>query len=91
MIDFTLSDEQQAMQALAHTFAEQEIRPVAAELDEREEFPWELVRKAGEIGLTSFSFPERLGGLGISDELTGCIINEELAWGCAGEIGRAHV
>jgi acyl-CoA dehydrogenase len=84
MIDFTLTDEQQAMRDLAHTFAEQEIRPVAAELDEREEFPWGLVGKAGELGLTSFSFPERLGGLGISDELTGCIINEELAWGCAG-------
>jgi acyl-CoA dehydrogenase len=84
MIDFTLTEEQHALRDLAHTFAEQEIRPVAAELDEREEFPWDLVRKAGELGLTSYSFPERLGGLGIADELTGCIINEELAWGCAG-------
>ncbi len=39
MIDFTLNDEQQAMRDLAHTFAEEEIRPVAAELDESEEFP----------------------------------------------------
>jgi len=76
MIDFTLSDEQKAMQELAHTFAAQEIRPVAAELDEREEFPWELVKKAGELGLTTFAFPEELGGLGITDELTNCIITE---------------
>src|SRR5579883_3440476 len=78
MIDFELTDEQQAMRDLAHTFAEQEIRPVAAELDEREEFPWELVKKAGELGLTTFAFPEELGGLGITDELTNCIITEEL-------------
>ena len=56
MIDFTLTAEQMEMRDLAHTFAEQEIRPVAAALDEQEEFPWELVRKAGEIGLTTFAF-----------------------------------
>ena len=94
MIDFTLTDEQKAMQELAHTFAEQEIRPVAAELDEHEEFPWDLVRKAGELGLTTFAFPEELGGLGITDELTNCIITEELSWGCAGVatvLGGTHL
>jgi acyl-CoA dehydrogenase len=94
MIDFTLTDEQEAIQELAHTFAEQEIRPVAAELDEHETFPWELVRKAGELGLTTFAFPEELGGLGITDELTNCIITEELAWGCAGlatVLGGTHL
>ncbi|MBF6589885.1 MAG: acyl-CoA dehydrogenase family protein [Ktedonobacterales bacterium] len=93
-MDFTLTDEQQAMRELAHTFAEQEIRPVAAELDEHEEFPWDLVRKAGELGLTTFAFPEELGGLGITDELTNCIITEELAWGCAGVatvLGGTHL
>jgi alkylation response protein AidB-like acyl-CoA dehydrogenase len=94
MIDFTLTDEQQEMRDLAHTFAEEEIRPVAAELDEREEFPWELVNKAGELGLTSFAFPEEIGGLGITDELTNCIITEELSWGCAGVatvLGATHL
>ena len=94
MIDFTLTEEQEAMRALAHDFAEREIRPVAAELDEREEFPWELVRKAGEIGLTTFAFPEEVGGLGITDELTNCIITEELSWGCAGVatvLGGTHL
>jgi alkylation response protein AidB-like acyl-CoA dehydrogenase len=93
-IDFTLSDEQREIQALAHTFAEEEIRPVAAELDEREEFPWDLVKKAGELGLTTFAFPEELGGLGITDELTNCIITEELAWGCGGVatvLGGTHL
>jgi len=94
VIDFTLSDEQQEIQALAHEFAANEIRPVAAELDEHEEFPWELVKKAGELGLTTFAFPEELGGLGITDELTNCIITEELAWGCAGVatvLGGTHL
>jgi alkylation response protein AidB-like acyl-CoA dehydrogenase len=94
VIDFTLSDEQREIQALAHEFAADEIRPVAAELDEREEFPWELVKKAGELGLTTFAFPEDVGGLGITDELTNCIITEELAWGCAGVatvLGGTHL
>ena len=94
MIDFTLTDEQQAIQQLAHTFAEEEIRPVAAELDEHEEFPWGLVKKAGELGLTTFAFPEELGGLGITDELTNCLITEELSWGCAGVatvLGGTHL
>ena len=94
MFDFTPTDDQKAMRDLAHTFAEQEIRPVAAELDEREEFPWELVKKAGELGLTSYAFPERLGGLGVTDELTNCLISEELAWGCAGVatvLGGTHL
>jgi alkylation response protein AidB-like acyl-CoA dehydrogenase len=93
-IDFTLSDEQREIQLLAHTFAEEEIRPIAAELDEREEFPWDLVKKAGELGLTTFAFPEELGGLGITDELTNCIITEELAWGCGGVatvLGGTHL
>ncbi|HEY8323635.1 MAG TPA: acyl-CoA dehydrogenase family protein [Ktedonobacterales bacterium] len=94
MIDFTLTPEQSEMRDLAHTFAEQEIRPVAAELDEHEQFPWELVRKAGELGLTTFAFPEEVGGLGITDELTNCLITEELSWGCAGVatvLGGTHL
>ncbi len=94
MIDFELTTEQKAMQELAHSFALQEIRPVAGELDENEEFPGALVHKAGELGLTTFAFPEELGGLGITDELTNCIITEELAWGCAGVatvLGGTHL
>jgi acyl-CoA dehydrogenase len=93
-IEFTLGDDQREIQALAHTFAEEEIRPVAAELDEREEFPWDLVKKAGDLGLTTFAFPEELGGLGITDELSNCIITEELAWGCGGVatvLGGTHL
>ena len=83
-LEFSLSDEQKAIQALAHDFAEREIRPVAAEFDESEEFPYEVVKKAHRLGLSPAAFlPEEYGGQGF-DFLTELILNEELSWGCAG-------
>ncbi len=84
MIDFELTEEQRMMKDTAHKFAENEIRPVAAEYDESGEFPWPIVEKAHEIGLTNFYFPEEYGGGGITSHLTGHIVAEELSWGCAG-------
>jgi alkylation response protein AidB-like acyl-CoA dehydrogenase len=66
---------------LAHSFAEREIRPVAAEFDRTEEFPAEVIRKAAKVGLTSFDLPETYGGGGIDSVRTACLIGEELAWG----------
>ena len=83
-LEFSLSDEQKVIQALAHDFAEREIRPVAAEFDESEEFPYEVVKKAHRLGLSPAAFlPEEYGGQGF-DFLTELILNEELSWGCAG-------
>ena len=83
-LEFSLSDEQKVIQALAHDFAEREIRPVAAEFDESEEFPYEVVTKAHRLGLSPAAFlPEEYGGQGF-DFLTELILNEELSWGCAG-------
>lgn len=80
-----LTDDQREIQALAREFARTEIRPVAAEVDERDTYcPIEVVYKAAEVGLTSFMLPEAVGGGGIGDVLTGCIVQEELNWGCAG-------
>jgi alkylation response protein AidB-like acyl-CoA dehydrogenase len=87
MIAFDLTDEQREMRDLAHRFAEQEIRPVAPEYDEREEVPWEVIRKAAQTGFTSYYIPEEYGGGGITDTLTQCLVREELAWGCAGICG----
>jgi alkylation response protein AidB-like acyl-CoA dehydrogenase len=84
MISFDLTDEQRSMQDLAHSFAEKEIRPVAAEYDEKEEMPWEVIRKAAQTGMLSFHIPEQYGGAGIIDSLTHCLVIEEIAWGCAG-------
>jgi acyl-CoA dehydrogenase len=82
-IHFDLSEEQRQFQELAHSFAEKEIRPVAPEFDEREEFPWDVVKKAAELGLMTYGLPEEYGGTG-ADALTQCVVTEEMAWGCAG-------
>ena len=88
MIDFSLTDEQKAMQKMAHEFAEKEIRPRAEEYDQSEEYPWDIVKKAAKLGLTHFGFPEEYGGGGVTDPVTHFIVAEELGWGCAG-IGTA--
>ncbi len=86
-VSFQLSEEQEALRQLAHDFAENEIRPVAAHHDKTGEYPWEVIRKAHELGLVNLHVPERLGGLGLGD-FEGVLIAEELAWGCTG-IGTA--
>lgn len=83
MLNFALSDEQEQFRRLAHEFAAQEIRPVAAELDEQEKFPLELMQKAFEIGLMNCHVPEAYGGMGLGT-LEESLIAEEIGWGCAG-------
>ena len=83
MIDFTLSEEQAQLRDLAHEFAEKEIAPHAARLDETAEFPREICHKAWELGLMNTHVPEAYGGLGLG-VLEGCLIAEETAWGCTG-------
>jgi len=82
---FELTPEQREIQELCRTFAEREIRPVAAAVDEADtEMPWDVWHKAAEVGLTSFMLPEEYGGGGMTDCLTACIVQEELCWGCSG-------
>ena len=83
MVDFTLTDEQKSLRELAHDFAEGEIRPVAWAHDRDGSFPMEVFKKAHEVGLMNTHAPERFGGAGLG-YLDGCIIEEELAWGCSG-------
>ena len=83
MIDFSLTEEQQALQELARKFAREEMAPKAAHHDETGEFPREVAKKAWELGLMNTHVPPEFGGMGLST-LDGCIITEELAWGCTG-------
>lgn len=83
MIDFTLSDEQRQLQDLARKFAKEEIIPKAAHFDETGEYPHEIAKKAWEVGLMNTHVPQENGGLGLG-VLEGCIITEELAYGCTG-------
>ena len=83
MVDFTLTEEQKALRDMAHDFAEKEIRPVAWEFDKDGTWPQQIIEKAWELGLMNSHVPEEYGGPGVST-LDGCLIEEELAWGCSG-------
>jgi acyl-CoA dehydrogenase len=78
-----LSEEQQAFKEAARKFAQEEVMPVAAEYDRTMEFPRPIFDKAWELGLVNTHIPEDYGGLGLGC-LEGCLIGEELAYGCTG-------
>jgi acyl-CoA dehydrogenase len=82
-IDFTLTDEQQQLQALAREFTQKEIIPIAADFDRREAYPAQVVERAFEIGLLNVIVPEHAGGLGLG-MLEEVLIGEELGYGCMG-------
>jgi len=82
-VSFALTDEQRELRALARDFAEKEIRPKAAEHDEQQTHPPEIVAKAHEIGLMNLHVPESLGGPELS-AFDGMLVGEELNWGCSG-------
>jgi acyl-CoA dehydrogenase len=83
VVDFTLTDEQKSLRELAHDFAEKEIRPVAWEHDKDGSWPAEVFAKAHEVGLMNTHIPEAYGGPGLA-YIDGCLIEEELSWGCSG-------
>ena len=83
MIDFSLTEEQLAIQKLARDFAQREIVPVAAEYDRSGDYPDEIVRKAFKADLVYGVIPEAYGGSGL-DALDQLVIAEELSAGCAG-------
>jgi len=83
-IDFALTPEQEAIRDLAHQFAAEEMRPRAAEYDEREEVPWDVMRRAHALGIGPASaIPAAYGG-GALDPISMLVLGEELAWGDAG-------
>ena len=82
---FDLTPEQEEIRRVCRDFAAREIRPISAAVDEADvETPWEIFHKAAALGLTSFMLPEDLGGGGMTDVLTGCVVQEELCHGCSG-------
>ncbi len=82
-MDFQLSEDQITTRKWAHEFAEREIRPVAPEYDESEDFPWPVLSKAAEVGLYSMDFYMDMVAQDQSG-LTMPIVLEEVCWGCAG-------
>ena len=81
-MDFKWNDEQQLMQTMFREFVDKEIRPLAAELDELERFPSELIPKMGEIGMFGIPIAEDYGGVGMGT-LEYVMAVEEVSKACA--------
>ncbi|EHH1108629.1 acyl-CoA dehydrogenase [Vibrio parahaemolyticus] len=80
-MDFELNEDQRAFADTAQQFALERLAPMAAEWDEKQIFPTDVLREAGELGFLSLYTPEEHGGLGLS-RLDASIIFEQLAMGC---------
>ncbi len=81
-MEFKWNDEQQLMQTMFREFVDKELRPIAAELDEQERFPSELIPKMGEIGLLGIPIAEEFGGVGMGN-LEYVMAVEEISKACA--------
>ncbi len=78
MVDFRLSDEQEALRDSVREFAREQVAPVIAEHYEHKTFPYDIVRQMGKMGLFGLPFPEAHGGMG-GDYFALCLAIEELA------------
>jgi len=83
VISFSLTEEQEALQAMAREFAEKEMKPNAAKYDKEEEFPEDIMKKAFEVGFLTCKIPKKYGGEELGDVDT-VVMSEELAAGCVG-------
>ena len=90
-MDFTLSKEQQMLQKMFRDFAENEVKPIAADVDEEERFPEETVKKMAKLGMMGIYLPKEYGGAG-ADVLSYVMAVEELSKVCGttGVIVSAH-
>jgi acyl-CoA dehydrogenase len=82
MFDPTLTEEQEQLVQTARRFAAERLIPNATEWDRKEEFPTAVFEEAWQLGLMNVELPEAYGGIGLHT-LDGCLISEELAYGCA--------
>lgn len=78
-----LSAEQESLREIAFRFASEKIRPAAPGLDERAEFPKNLIQEGHSLGLINVTLPVEFGGSGLSI-FDACLVIEEIAWGCSG-------
>lgn len=83
MLDFSLTEEQQALQKLLQDFGRKEITPIAEELDEKQQHPAGIVEKLHRIGLLHWHAPEEMGGAGLR-AVDAVLIMEELGAACGG-------
>jgi butyryl-CoA dehydrogenase len=82
-VDYLLTEEQRMLQDLARQISEERVKPIRAQLDEEETFPWDLMRDLAQADLCGTIIPEAYGGLGLGC-LENCLVLEALAAGCVG-------
>lgn len=82
-MDYFLTEEQKMIQELAAQVAREKIRPLRAQLDEREEFPWDIMKVLAQSDLFGLYIPEEYGGLG-GGILENCLAVEKLGQACIG-------
>ena len=82
-MDYFLTEEQQMIRDLARQIAEEKIVPVRAELDEKNEYPWEVIKTLAQSDMMGLFIPEEYGGLG-KGCLELCLAVEELSRACVG-------
>ena len=90
-MDFNLTKQEELFLKMIREFAEKEVEPLAAEIDDRERFPIETVEKMGRIGLMGIPFPTKYGGAGATNQIYSMAV-EELSRVCAttGVVVSAH-
>ncbi len=81
MFDLKFSEEQNMLREMVRDFANNELKPNAAKIDENEAIPMEIIKKIQELGLLGAAFPEEYGGSGFG-EVGYCIVQEEIGHAC---------
>ncbi len=81
-MNFSYTPEQEAVKGMMEEFVAKEVTPYAAQWDKEEKFPWDTVRKMGELGIFGTALPEAYGGSGL-DAICHAIVAEELGKGCS--------
>ena len=82
-MDYLLTEEQQMIKELCHQIAVEKISPIAAKYDEKNEFPWEIVKILADSDIFGVYIPEEYGGMG-GGVFEMALAAEELSWGCGG-------
>ncbi len=81
-MDFSLNREQELIRKMITEFTENEVKPIAAEIDRTHEFPAENIQKVFKLGIMGMTVPKEYGGAG-ADQVSAAIVTEELAKACA--------
>jgi butyryl-CoA dehydrogenase len=82
-MDTFLTEKNRAVRRAVRSFCDEEVRPIAGEIDREASFPWEVVEKMGKLGYFGIQVPRELGGAGL-DSMSYVIVIEEISRACAG-------